>query len=292
MVHHRQCLSFGFEAGDDFARIHPGLDDFQSDFATNRLFLFGGIDDSHPPFTQLLTYFVRADSGMVGLGDLPGQTFISQALGVSADGNTVVGESRSFSGPEAFIWRSSTGMVGLGDLPGSPFASIARGVSASGNAVVGEGSVARLGAFNTVTRAFISRSPNFLALQNLGDLSGGPSDGDSLAYAVSADGSVVVGEGSSSFGREAFVWRAPTGMVGLGDLTDGSFFSQALGVSADGNTVVGRGTSASGGEAFRWTASGGMVVWAICLGEVFSVSARRLGRWRHCGRVKFRDFRE
>jgi probable HAF family extracellular repeat protein len=45
---------------------------------------------------------------------------------------------------------------------------------------------------------------------------------------------------------------------GLGDLPNGSFYSEAYAVSADGSTVVGIGTSESGYQAFRWTAAGGM----------------------------------
>ena len=47
-------------------------------------------------------------------------------------------------------------------------------------------------------------------------------------------------------------------MVGLGDLSGGSFGSQAYDVSADGLTVVGAGSSASGKEAFIWDAANGM----------------------------------
>jgi len=54
----------------------------------------------------------------VGLGDLAGGIFASSALGVSANGLVVVGESESTSGTQAFRWTSGGGIVGLGDLPG------------------------------------------------------------------------------------------------------------------------------------------------------------------------------
>jgi probable HAF family extracellular repeat protein len=92
--------------------------------------------------------------------------------------------------------------------------------------------------------------------QGLGDLAGGSFL--SLAFGVSADGSVVVGQGNSASGTQAFRWTSGTGMVGLGDLPGGSFGSLAFGVSADGSVVVGQGTSASGGEAFLWTSDSGM----------------------------------
>ena len=90
----------------------------------------------------------------------------------------------------------------------------------------------------------------------LGDLAGGSFY--SLADGVSADGSAVVGQGSSTSGDEAFRWTDSGGMVGLGDLAGGSFNSRAYGVSADGSAVVGRGSSASGTEAFVWDETNGM----------------------------------
>ncbi len=91
----------------------------------------------------------------------------------------------------------------------------------------------------------------------LGFLSGG---NESEAYAVSADGSVIVGYGTNVDGnKEAFRWTQADGMVGLGDLPDGFFSSIAYGISADGSVIVGQGNSADGPEAFRWTQVDGMV---------------------------------
>jgi probable HAF family extracellular repeat protein len=91
----------------------------------------------------------------------------------------------------------------------------------------------------------------------LGDLPGG--DFDCWALGVSADGSIVVGQGASALGNEAFRWTSAGGMVGLGDLPGGFFNSVACAVSADGSVVVGCGYTASGTEAFRWRSTGGMV---------------------------------
>jgi uncharacterized membrane protein len=73
-------------------------------------------------------------------------------------------------------------------------------------------------------------------MRGLGDLPGGRFA--STAYAVSADGAVIVGQGVGAAGPEAALWRAGA-MAGLGDLPGGAFFSEAFGVSADGTTVVG-----------------------------------------------------
>ena len=88
----------------------------------------------------------------------------------------------------------------------------------------------------------------------LGDLADGRFA--SWAFATSGDYKrlVVVGMGSSEFGREAFYWTPASGMVSMGDLPDEIFDSAAFGVSADGLVIVGKGTSDSGDEAFRWEA--------------------------------------
>ena len=93
-------------------------------------------------------------------------------------------------------------------------------------------------------------------LIGLGDLAGGSFT--SRAFGVSADGSVVVGQGASASGSEAFRWTQGSGMVGLGDLAGGFFSSTAYSVSADGSLIVGKGSSASGNQAFIWDATNGM----------------------------------
>lgn len=91
----------------------------------------------------------------------------------------------------------------------------------------------------------------------LGDLPGG--NFGSFALSVSADGSSVVGEGTSASGKEAFVWTTESGMIGLGDLSGGVFRSRAQSVSADGSIIVGDSSSALGpSEAFIWDQSSGM----------------------------------
>lgn len=88
-------------------------------------------------------------------------------------------------------------------------------------------------------------------MTGLGDLPGGIFH--STATGVSADGSVVVGNGNTSAGVEAFRWTQASGMTGLGVLT-GTLTSYASGVSADGSVVVGT----SGSQAFIWDQTHGM----------------------------------
>ncbi len=99
----------------------------------------------------------------------------------------------------------------------------------------------------------------------LGELPGGSSDNQ--AWGVSADGTVVVGQGHSTVAggnSQAFRRTGGGGTVGLGMLSAGSPQSTAYGVSTDGAVVVGTGyptndNSAPGSEAFRWTSGGGMI---------------------------------
>jgi probable HAF family extracellular repeat protein len=93
-----------------------------------------------------------------------------------------------------------------------------------------------------------------------------PRDERSFPHAVSADGSVVVGESilgeyHTNYQPEAFRWTEAQGMAGL-DFLPGHAWSQAYDVSADGSVVVGYSQASIGehgiGEAFRWTQSGGM----------------------------------
>jgi uncharacterized membrane protein len=98
----------------------------------------------------------------------------------------------------------------------------------------------------------------------LGDLPGGIFS--SIANAANADGSVIVGQGRSAQGSEAFRWTSAGGgsMQALGDLPGGSVNSTALAVSADGAIIVGMGTIAGpipgsdAPEAMIWDADHGM----------------------------------
>ena len=244
----------------------------------------------------ILAVKIHAAPAFQGLGDLPGGSFRSEAIDVSANGLVVVGHSRSASGQEAFRWTRAGGMVGLGQLPGGSSKSQASGISADGSVAAGYAwSTSSVEAFRwtkaegmvglgyvpgggshseahdvsanglvVVGESRSASAPYSEAFRwtqtegmvGLGDLPG--ADLYSAALAVSADGLVVVGFGSSGAGLEAFRWQSDV-MAGLGDLPGGSFHSCAADVSADGSVVVGQSTSASGKEAFRWTEAGGIV---------------------------------
>jgi probable HAF family extracellular repeat protein len=181
-------------------------------------------------------------AGMVDLGDLPGGEVRSDARGVSGDGSIIVGWSTSAAGEEAYRWTHATGMVGLGDLPGGPFESGATAISADGRVIVGEA------ASSTTFEAFRWTQPG--GMTALGALP----FGSSIALAVSRDGSVIVGRGSTQQAVDrALIWNAH-GIRDLQDLLEqdlgldltGWTLEEATGISGDGRTIVGNGINPSG----------------------------------------------
>ncbi len=210
-----------------------------------------------------------SSTGMVGLGAFTGgSTTASNASDISGDGSVIVGSSNGSLGYEAFHWTSSGGMEGLGYLVESNQSSSAGDVSNDGSVVVGWS-----GPASGITEAIRWTASG--GMEGLGDLPGGipgTNEGEinSLASAVSADGSVVVGTGNMDYWdlllgghqqdsiKEAFYWTNETGMVGLGNLAGGDLWSTATDVSSDGTVIVGNSASASGDDVFLWTSEGGM----------------------------------
>jgi probable HAF family extracellular repeat protein len=151
-----------------------------------------------------------AASGMVGLGFLPGLN-TSDASGVNANGTVVVGLASDASGhAQAFRWTAASGMVGLGFVPGGS-SSAARGVNANGTVVVGTAFDAsgqpqafrwtratRMQSVLTLLQA-AKVDVNLFAGWQLGSASG-----------VSADGTVIVGDGIDPLGLpQGWIARLP-----------------------------------------------------------------------------------
>ena len=61
MVHQRQRLPLGLEAGDHLLRVHAELDDLERDAAPDRLALLGHPDRAEAAFADLLEQLVAAD---------------------------------------------------------------------------------------------------------------------------------------------------------------------------------------------------------------------------------------
>lgn len=138
-------------------------------------------------------------------------------------------------------------LLDLGTLGGSD--AFATAVTPDGAVVVGMATTP-----SEDGRAF--RWSEFGGLEDLGVLAPGNPPA-SIAYAVSADGNVVVGV-SHRFGRPtAFRWDANAGLTSLGTL--GGLYSQSLAVNADGSIIVGTSyTSTQQQHAFRWIQGLGM----------------------------------
>lgn len=137
--------------------------------------------------------FRWTESGMVGLGLLPGAIYTSAAHAVSADGMTIVGQSYNASNQlEAFRWTQAGGMVGLGDLAGGTFTSSAWGVSGDGAIVVGRstGENGQEAFLWSATTGMISLQ-SYLTDQGV-DLTGWTLNN---VWAISADGSTIAGSG-------------------------------------------------------------------------------------------------
>jgi probable HAF family extracellular repeat protein len=102
-----------------------------------------------------------------------------------------------------------------------------------------------------------------------------------LPYAISRDGSVVVGECGFPDRREAFRWTAAEGVVGLGYLPGRTQKSIATGISGDAAVIVGFSQATwnvETAEACRWNAQGdilslGAPPGGVLTSHAFAVSA-------------------
>lgn len=90
------------------------------------------------------------------------------------------------------------------------------------------------------------------------------------AYAVSADGSTIVGyvcPAGDTSRRLACYWTSGGGLV-----TIGSNFTEAYGVSGDGSVIVGT-TITTDYQPFIWTSGGGLVTFGSLGDRVYGISA-------------------
>lgn len=260
----------------------------------------GGIEGSTiavTPDALFITGFYKTSSilqqairwgpdGITLLGSLPGGS-TSIAADISTDGSIIVGYGTSSELMiEAFRWENGT-MTGLGTLPGFggnyTSTSSAYGISDDGSTIVGV--CVNIG----VVQAFVWQSGVMKGLPNLTD-----TVPFSIARAVSADGSIIVGlsgiEGGS--GAEAVIWDRTSnyGVISLADyLTshgvdlDGFQLDGAAGVSGDGLKIVGSGTNKHGiqeGYLVIIPESGyiGLII-ALCVFAGASVRSTRGLRW-------------
>jgi probable HAF family extracellular repeat protein len=140
-----------------------------------------------------------AGTGMQALGDLPGGLYYSVAVGISADGNVIVGRSDTTVGFEAFRWTQAGGLQGLGDLPGALFFSAAQDASGNGSVIVGQSESA------SGQDAFIwNQAQGMRSIYNMLTIDYGLNlTGWTLtdATAISDDGLVIIGDGINPSGN-------------------------------------------------------------------------------------------
>ncbi len=231
-------------------------------------------------FTPFHAFRWTEGAGIVDLGTLDppnNATRSSFATDVGDNGSVIVGHSQTSTGAtHAFRWTAGGGMVDLGTGLGPAGNSAAFGVSGDGSIVVGQSDFPPTpGLFTNTRQAF--RWTQAGGFQTLGTINGIP---NSIALAVTADGSTIVGRairsipsGASSISRSrAFRWTEAGGMVDLGVLP-GDEHSSAVAVSDDGTIVVGISSTAlidnngvgqglrhdeKNSRAFYWTQAGGI----------------------------------
>lgn len=201
--------------------------------------------------------------GFVELGDIGNDGINSVALGITSDGNTIVGQGTLGNDPRAVVWKdidedgiwetnpttptpTDPDKFSIAELPGSLPNSFANDISADGMVAVGNyngGNVAVLWAADTP--GVFSSTPVELG------------EDASRAFGVSADGSVIVGDSGAN--GEAYLWEGgaltslDTPQSDPGDLFN---WSRAQSVSADGQFVVGWGGTNQGERAFIWDDEG------------------------------------
>lgn len=178
--------------------------------------------------------------GMTDLGTLrAGNDGTSVASGVSADGVFVVGrtDTNDIGSERAFLWEEGNGMTDLGTLRSDGLGlSHAVDLSANGDVVVGMSMSDDPG-----SRAFRWTAVGGMqALETLRTIA--PTYlTQAVAYAVTADGSVIVGQDVNDFNElRAVRWSDTYGVEDLGTLTsDNRGDSTAYDISDDGRTIVG-----------------------------------------------------
>ena len=142
-------------------------------------------------------------------------------------------------------------MVGLGDLPGGAKVSKALACSADGSVIVGSGTSA-----NGVEGVIWTST----GIQSVGDLDGGAVD--CVLKDVSANGAVAVGYATGFNGKQPVIWDANLGLRELlpilqiaGVSTAGWELTEIVGISGDANVIVGNGINPSG-KTEGWVITG------------------------------------
>lgn len=195
-------------------------------------------------------FWWSAPTGRINLQGTSGEFRPTNAYGLSADGQTMVGTGGDDRIAEAIAYRRGTGIVRLGDLPGGATNAVAYAVSASGAAVFGGGSTPQSG---PNLEAFLY-APG-LGFTSLGELPGGVHE--SIAFACSDSGGTAFGISGAEYGRDAFRWTAAGGMQALHGPQAGMVSPFLFGSSGDGTLACGFAIKDGVLTAVVWSASSG-----------------------------------
>ena len=200
-------IGLGDLPGGAFASRANGINDFDQVVGQ------GAIDTSvNPPRGPMEAFLWTAETGMVGLGDLPGGQYISTAIDINNAGQ-VVGVSSSAEAyfGEAFIWDAANGMRRLGALPNGTTPGNPAGINELGQVVVG---------------SFV----DWLGQPSLWDPETGYTPLGTLPGPWPAAGALALNDvgqvvgiayrdiGTPPFPFEPFVWDADRGMQALNEL--------------------------------------------------------------------------
>lgn len=178
--------------------------------------------------------------------NVPSGWHFANAEGISAAGDVIVGQGSNGAGT-GLRWTA----LGITVVGGGWNSSDASGVSADGSVVAGR--------YQPASYYRALRWTGASGTEDLGSL-GQSSALDAIAFAVSGDGSVIVGIARTPINvYRAFRWTQGSGMVDLGlpNSVESNYVS-ATAVSYDGTVVVGFVNNDSGDRAFVWTQANGM----------------------------------
>ena len=245
------------------------------DISADGSIVVGLVENVAPDYSIDRAFIWDESRGRQFLGDLTDfgdRSFRPESI--SDDGLRVAGTmfDRDTGVREAAIWTESGGLQGLGVTEGSIF-TYARGMSADGSTVVGyavaapddanslpvrweairwtaENGIEGLGRFSRAANSSIPLSENPERL------------GRTVAYAVSADGSVIVGASSPGL-NDAWIYDERRGgmrsvqqllvQLGVSGL-DGYELISAVDVSADGRVITGWGYGPDTFGTIAWRA--------------------------------------
>ena len=113
MVHQRQGLPLGLEAGDHLGGVHARLDDFQRHPAPHRLLLLGHVDNAEPALADLLQQFVGPNHGAGSLSDRGViSSGHSRRRPIEDAGRLVMGRQQTFNrGPQLAVATTVGGEI-------------------------------------------------------------------------------------------------------------------------------------------------------------------------------------